>query len=132
MDVTKLMEEYALEINGQYSVYDDNRSVVIVPLPDGRFQSVRGGKIDNKKYQKPVVQLLSRVCRTSEKINYAELLEHNSDSIETRFVVIGEFLMVETIVLADLLTPAMLKELIMATALLADQWEHKITGKDVN
>lgn len=132
MDVTKLMEEYATEINGQYSAYDDNRSVVIVPLPDGRFQSVRGGKLQNKRYKKPVIQLLSRVCRTTEKINYTELLEHNGDSIDTRFVVIGDFLLVETTVLAELVTPVLLKELIMATAMLADQWEHKITGKDIH
>ena len=132
MEVTKLMKEYASEINGQYSEYDLNRSVVIVPLPGGRYQSVRGGKIENAKYKKPVVQLLSKVCRTSDNINYPELLEHNGDSIDSRFVVIGDFLMVETTVVVDLLTPSMLKQLILETARLADLWEHKITGEDVH
>lgn len=132
MDVRKLMEEFASEINGQYSEYDDNRSVVIVSLPDGRFQSVRGGKVQNKKYGKSVIQLLSRVCRTTEKIDYAAVLEHNMDLINTKFVVIGDFLLVETAVFDDTVSPEKLKEMIMETAKLADEWELKITGKDVN
>lgn len=132
MDVRKLMEELASEVNGQYSEYDDNRSVVIVPLEGGRFQSVRGGKIENKKYGKSVIQILSRVCRTSEKIDYTSVLAHNVDLINSKFVVVGDFLMVETALFDDTVTPPKLKEMIMETAQLADEWELKITGKDVN
>ncbi|WP_416866540.1 MAG: hypothetical protein ACMVP2_02180 [Imperialibacter sp.] len=132
MDVRKLMEELASEINGQYSEYDDNRSVVIVPLPHGRFQSVRGGKIDNKKYGKSVIQILSRVCRTAEKIDYTKVLAHNVDLINSKFVVLGDFLMVETTLFDDTVPPQKLKEMILETAKLADEWELAITGKDVN
>ncbi len=132
MDVRKLMEELASEVNGQYSEYDNNRSVVIVPLEGGRFQSVRGGKIDNKKYGKSVIQILSRVCRTNEKIDYNSVLAHNEDLVTSKFVVLGDFLMVETALFDDTVTPPKLKEMIMETAKLADQWELAITGKDVN
>ena len=127
-----MMEELASEINGQYSEYDDNRSVVIVPLKGGRFQSVRGGKVENKKYGKSVIQILSRICRTSEEIDYTAILDYNGDLVNTKFIVIGDFLMVETTVFDDTIVPAQLKEMILETAQLADKWELAITGKDVN
>ena len=127
-----MMEELASEINGQYSEYDDNRSVIIVPLKGGRFQSVRGGKVENKKYGKSVIQILSRVCRTSEKIDYTSVLDYNGDLVNTKFIVIGDFLMVETTVFDETIVPAQLKEMILETAQLADKWELAITGKDVN
>ncbi len=132
MDVKKFMQDYATEINGQFSEYDQDRSVVIVPLPGGRFQSIRGGKVENKKYGKSVIQLLSRVCRTTEKIDYAAVLEHKPEMIHSRFTVVGDFLMLETIAYIENITPARLKEMIMETAFLADLWELRITGKDVN
>lgn len=132
MDVKKFLKDYTAEINGQFSDYDQDRSVVIVPLPGGRFQSIRVGKLENKKYGKSVIQLQSRVCRTTEKIDYAALLEYKPEMIHTRFTVIGDFLMLETVTYLENTTPARLKEMIMETANMADLWELKITGKDVN
>ena len=40
MDLSESMKRIAEEIDGQHSAYDINKSVVIVPLKDSRFQSV--------------------------------------------------------------------------------------------
>jgi hypothetical protein len=46
------MEDYASEIGGQFSEYDQTKSVIIVPLDENRFQAVLGVMKFNEKFNK--------------------------------------------------------------------------------
>lgn len=40
MDIFNTLKNYADQIGGTFSDYDHTKSIVVVPLPDGRFQTV--------------------------------------------------------------------------------------------
>ena len=48
----EFMENFADEIGGQFSEYDQSKSVIIVPLEENRFQAVLGVMKYNEKFKK--------------------------------------------------------------------------------
>jgi hypothetical protein len=133
MDFKKFLEDFATAINGQYSEYDDSKSVIVVPLKDERYQAVVATKFINEKYHKEVVEFTSKVCSINEKINYVQLLKETESFIHAKLI-IGEddFLKVASSTFLDVSTPELLKEIIIEVAYVADDWELIITGADVN
>ena len=132
MNFTEFMESYANEIGGQYSEYDKNKSVIIVPLEDGRFQTVLGIMKHSEKYSKTGVEFTSKVCEFSADINLTELLRENSNFCHAKFVLVDDYIKVEAATFLDNVTDELLKEMIVEVANLADEWEYKLTGLDVH
>lgn len=133
MELNSFMESYANEIGGQYSEYDSSKSVIIVPLPDGRFQTVFGVLTDSEKYKNRTgIEFTSRVCEYENGIDLKQLLEANADFCHAKFVIHEGYLKVEASAFTDTATEPLLKEIIQEVALTADEWEMKLTGMDVH
>ncbi len=132
MDFKAFSEKYASEIGGQYRDYDGSRSVIIVPLEDGRFQTVTGHITQNEQYNREMIQLKTKVCSLSNNIPFEELLIESADYPYSKFIVEDDFLKVEAIAFLDSVTEDSIKEMFSEIALHADNWEFRITGKDIH
>lgn len=133
MDLNSFMQKFADEIGGDYSQYDATRSVIIVKLPDERFQTVLGKVVKHEKYNREVIEFTSKVCSIDEKIDFASLLRHSEEFIHSKFIVAPDnYLKVAAAAYTDSVTEEILKEMILEAANVADEWENEITGLDVN
>jgi hypothetical protein len=127
MNLNEFMKAYAEEIDGSYSEYDDERSVIIVPLKDDRFQTVIAEILPNEH----LINISSKVCSSDDNVNIRELLQENHEIPFCKFALSKEFLNVEANFNTDNIDQALLKKVILDVAHLADKWEFKITGKDI-
>ena len=125
-------KKYAAEIGGEYREYDDTQSVIIVPLSGGRFQTITGHLKHDEDYDRQVVQLKTKVCGVEENIPFNEILFESANYPYSKFIVEDGFLKVEAIAFLNNLTEEMIKEMFMEIARHADDWEFKITGKDIH
>ncbi|MEQ6169030.1 MULTISPECIES: hypothetical protein [unclassified Ekhidna] len=132
MNYRKFSQSYAKEIGGEFREYDENQSVIIVPLKSGRFQTVTGHITEHPGYNREVVHLKSKVCELSYDIPFDECLEASKDYPYTKFIIEDGFLKVEAINFLVNLKDQMVKEMIQEIAQHADDWELKITGKDIH
>ena len=132
MNFTEFMENYAAEIDGQFSEYDNTKSVITVPLQDQRFQAVKGVMKRIGTFDRLGIEFSSRVCPCQEDINYRELLEENTKFCHAKFSIISDFIHVEASAYLDNITDELLKEIIQEVAQVADEWELKLTGQDVH
>ncbi len=131
-DFNDFMESFAEQIGGQFSEYDKSKSVIIVPLEDNRFQAVLGVMKFNEKVNKMGVEFSSKVCPYSDEIDCKLLVMENAKSCYAKFVIVDEFVKVEGSAFLDNMKPEGLQEIIKEVAGLADEWEYKLTGLDVN
>jgi hypothetical protein len=131
-DFNAFMERFAEEIGGQYSEYDRNKSVIIVPLEDNRFQAVLGVIKYNEKFQKTGIEFSSKVCPFCEEVDCCQLLMENARTCYAKFVLANDFVKVEGSAFLENMTEEALKEIVNEVAFLADEWEYKLTGLDVN
>lgn len=127
MQLNEFMQSYADEIKGHYSEYDDERSVIIVPLKDERQQTVIAEISENKE----VVNISSKVCDEDDNIDAMELLRENHNHSFCKFAFSNGFLKVESTFKTKNIDEDLLKKVIVDIANLADVWEFKITGKDI-
>ena len=131
MDLSKFMAEFAREIKGQFSQYDQTKSVLIVPLKEGRHQTVLGVVKKLEKFGRNGIELSSRVCLLSPEINFEEILRQNNSLCYARFAIEDQVLKVQASALMEQITVAVLKEIIWEIASTADKWEFKLTGQDI-
>ena len=128
----EFMESYADEIGGQFSEYDQSKSVIIVPLEENRFQAVLGVIKFNEKFNKTGVEFSSKVCPFSDDIDCKQLVIENAKTCYAKFVIVDDFIKVEGSTFVETIMEEGLKEIIKEVAQLADEWELKLTGLDVN
>ena len=128
----EFMERFADEIGGQFSEYDQSKSVIIVPLEENRFQAVLGVKKFNEKFNKTGVEFSSKVCPYSDDIDCKQLVIENAKTCYAKFVIVDDFIKVEGSTFVETIMEDGLKEIIKEVAQLADEWELKLTGLDVN
>ena len=128
----KFMEEYSLEIGGQFSEYDKSKSVIIVPLKDNRFQAVLGVVKINEKYSKTGIEFSSKVCPFNDDVDSKQLLQENAKTCYAKFVIIDDFIKVEGSTFLENVKEEGIKEIIQEVANVADEWELKLTGQDIN
>lgn len=126
------MENFATEIGGQFSEYDQSKSVIIVPLEENRFQAVLGVMKFNEKFNKMGIEFSSKVCPFSDDIDCKQLVMENAKTCYAKFVIIDDFIKVEGSTFLENVKADGLKEIIREVAQLADEWELKLTGLDVN
>ena len=131
-DFNQFMERFADEIGGQFSEYDQSKSVIIVPLEENRFQAVLGVKKFNEKFNKTGVEFSSKVCPFSDDIDCKQLVIENAKTCYAKFVIVDDFIKVEGSTFVETIMEDGLKEIIKEVAQLADEWELKLTGLDVN
>lgn len=126
------MEGYAEEIKGQFATYDQSKSVIIVPLEENRFQAVLGVIKHNEKFDKIGLEFSSKVCPFSEDIDCKQLIIENAKTCYAKFVIVDDFIKVEGATFLENIMENGIKEIIQEVAHLADEWELKLTGLDVN
>jgi hypothetical protein len=126
------MEKFADEIGGQFSEYDKSKSVIIVPLEENRFQAVLGVIKFNEKFNKTGIEFSSKVCPYSDDVDCKQLVVENAKTCYAKFVIVDDFIKVEGSTFVETITEDGLKEIIREVAQLADEWELKLTGLDVN
>ena len=132
MDLGNFMKRFAGKIGGQFDEYSENKSIILIPLQDGRFQAVIGSIIFHDKYQKSLIELSSRVSEFNPEINLKKLLEENTKCCHAKFSIVDDILRVEASAFLDNVTEELLEEMIMEVATTADEWEFRLTGMDVH
>lgn len=132
MDLNSFMQSYAEEIDGNYSEYDTDKSIIIVPVTKGRIQTVLGHIKESERYQKDLIEFSSRVAKFDQSVDLKNLLEENTNFCHAKFSIVDDFIQVEASGFVDTASEGLLKEIIQEVATLADDFEMKLTGKDVH
>jgi len=131
MSFLKYVKEYADHIGGQYTDYDQNRSVVVVPL-ESRFQTVLATTQKSLASGKDQAVFSSKVCDiTSNSIDFKQLIEQNANFDFSKFIIHDGYLKIEASCLTASVTKEQIQEMIQEVAHLSDEYELKLTGKDV-
>jgi hypothetical protein len=132
MDISSFLKNYADQIGGQYTAYNKDQSIIIVPVSGNRFQTVIGTIKKNDLYNRSIVTLNSKVCDVHPALDYKMLLEQASYFNYCRFIISGNHLQIESVGALDGITEGDLKEMVQEVANLADQYEMKLTGSDIH
>lgn len=132
MDVISFLKRYAEQINGQFTNYDSQQSILIVPVSGGRFQTIICTVRQNELYNRKMMTFNSKVCSAKAEFDYRMLLEQVAFFNYCRFIVQDQYLQVEAVSALDALSEETTKEMIQEVANLADQYELKLTGVDVH
>ena len=132
MNLTAFMKKYADQIGGQYTDYNESLSVVIVPLSGGRFQTVIGSIKENQLYNRKLITFTSKVCPFQPNLDSRMLLEQTAYFNYCRFVIKDGYLQIEAVSPLEAVSEESIKEMLQEVANLADQYELKLTGTDVN
>ncbi len=131
MDLTSFMKKYADEISGQYIEYNKTLSVVIVPVPGERFQTVMGNIKQSTLYNRKVISFTSKVCPMNDSIDFKMPLEQTAFFNYCRFVISENYLQVEAVSPLEGAHDDDIREMLQEVANLADQYEMKLTGADI-
>ncbi|MDH5365678.1 MAG: YbjN domain-containing protein [Cyclobacteriaceae bacterium] len=126
------MKNYAQEIDGQYSEYNDTVSIIIVPLFEDRFQTVFGEVTKYDRYDKEVIEFSSKVCEYEEGIDLKSLMEENHNFCYGKFSILNGYIQVKVTFFKDNVKESTFKQAIQEIANLADEYEFKLTGADVH
>ncbi|WP_017732918.1 type III secretion system chaperone family protein [Nafulsella turpanensis] len=131
MVFNEFMERFATEIKGHFSAYDKNKSVIFVPITEGRFQTVLGLQRQHTGNARKEIEFSSKVCGFNNNINTEALLRANATFCHARFSVSDNIVKVEASAFFDTITEALLKEIILEVATVADEWEMKLSRQHV-
>ncbi len=131
MDLINFMRGFAQQVGGQFSEYDQNKSIIVIPLEQGRFQTVIGRKKEEAS-ARSVVEISSKICRYKDTLNLMELLQENANLCHSKFTILDDYLKVEATTSIEAITPEVLKEMILEVAEVADHWEQRLAGVDVH
>lgn len=129
MDFRAFSAQFAKEADGTYDEYDDTKSVFILPLSNGRNQTVIA-EITEHASGRRIVRVDSKICRLFSPIKYSEILAASAQFIHARFIAEDDYLKAEASFYLDNLSDEIIKEMILEVAQVADDWELNITGED--
>lgn len=132
MNLQEALEAYAEKSDSRFIRYNDEISIVIVPVSGGRNQKVVVTLVQNDLYNRKMVLISSQVCPVSENSDLKKLLEQSAHFNYCRFVIRENNIEVEAVADASGVAAAVIGEMITETANLADQFEMTLTGKDRN
>ncbi|MEM8965718.1 MAG: hypothetical protein AAGE93_04810 [Bacteroidota bacterium] len=134
MNLVDFMRDVSEDLEGQFSEYDENTSVIVVPLGKGRFQAVQG-KVQEVDIQgTKTISFVSKVCPFYRQMDLVDFMEENKKMLFSRFIVEDNFIKVEASVFLEFVSEQnkeYLQNAICEVAEVADKWEHKLTGLDV-
>lgn len=130
MVLNEIMEKLSERSDWQYSEYGKDKSVIIVPLDGNRFQAVLAQvRSDNGRQG---FQFISKICAFNNDIDLKELLLNNINFYYAKFIIENDIIRLIASTYADRADEKLLMEMILEVATRADEWEHKLTGLDVN
>jgi len=132
MDLTAFMKKYADQIGGQFTEYDSDHSIIIVPVSGNRFQTVIGTIKKNELYNRSLVTLNSKVCAVNSRLDFKMLLEQSAFFNYCRFVISENYLQVEAVTALETISEGTITEMLQEVANLADQYELKLTDSDIH
>lgn len=132
VNVMKFARQYAEQIGGQFTDYDQSKAVLVIPLKDGRFQTVvavsRVGPASGKEQS----TFTSKVCEYDSSVDLKELLEDTTGFDYCKFIIEDGYLKVEASCVSVVPNEDDIKAMIQEVATLADQYELRYTGQDVH
>ncbi|HEX8060899.1 MAG TPA: hypothetical protein VF473_08185 [Cyclobacteriaceae bacterium] len=131
MDLRSFMRRYAGEIGGEYNEYSPEFMIVIIPVSGGRAQTVLAEVKTNELYNRKLITFTSKVCPAQNEIDYRSILAQTSFLNYSRFVIAENYLQVQAVAPYDSIADTAVKEMLQEVANVADQFELKITGADV-
>ena len=131
VNILNAARRFADEIGGQFTDYDHTKAVVVVPLPDGRFQTVLAIARQNTAGKEQAV-FTSKICEYDDSIDLKDLLERNLNFDYAKFIIEDEYLKIEASCISATASEEMVREMITEVANLADEYELKFTGEDVH
>jgi hypothetical protein len=131
MELRQALRRYAEEIGGEYNEYAPEYIIIIVPVSGGRAQTVLGEVRHNDLYNRKLVTFTSKVCPAATDMDCRSLLSQASFLNYSRFVIRDNYLQVEAVAAFENLSEPPLREMVQEVANVADQFELKITGADV-
>lgn len=134
MNLVAYMQNLSEEINGRFLEYDKTKSVIVVPLKDGRYQAVQGAVKTLDDGHTRTITFTSKVCSFGRYLDLSPFLSENRNLYYSKFAADNEFVKVEASVFVEFLNSEnrnFLKQMIIEVAETADAWESKLTGIDV-
>lgn len=132
MNIAAFVKQYASQIDGQFTEYDNSKSIIVVPLSDGRFQTVILTTENSKRSGRQRAILSSKVCEFNATLDLKMLLEKSASFDYSKFIVDEGYLKVEASCPTDGAVEEEVKHMIQEVATQADAYELKLTGKDIN
>ena len=132
MNIFPYVKNYADQINGQFTEYDNTKAILVVPTEAGRFQTVLLTIETSASSASQMAVLSSKVCEYSVGMDLKILLEQNAKFDYSKFALAEGYLKVEASCLANNASEEELKHMIQEVAKMADSYEMKLTGKDIN
>lgn len=132
MDVFSALKNYADQIGGTFSDYDYTKAIIVVPLPNGRFQTVLAVLEKSKTSGKERVIITSKITDYNSQIDTRELLVQNGLFDFSKFIIEENQLKVIASGLTEGISEEELKFMVQEVAQLADHYELKLTGKDIH
>lgn len=131
MNLRNVISKLATEIGGEYNEYSPEHIIIIVPVSGSRAQTVLADIRFNELYNRNLVSFTSKVCPAQPEMDYRSLLAQTNFLNYGRFVIQENYLQVQAVAAADNLSDSTIKEMIQEVANVADQFELRITGADV-
>ena len=131
MSYFSFVEQYADQIGGQFTSYDSISSVFVVPVSDGRFQTVLLS-VNKSGSGKDRALISSKICEAFSSINFRELIADAAQFEYSKFVIDNGILKVEAAFPIGAIPEDEVKFIIQEVARLADTYEMKLTGKDIH
>ena len=132
MDLRNFLRRYAEEIGGQFTEYDPENAIIIVPVSGGRAQTVLANIVQNDLYNRKLISISSKVCAAQQELDFRMVLGQTAFLNYCRFIIKENYLQVEAVGSFEQLTDDIAKEMIQEVANVADQFELKLTGADVH
>jgi hypothetical protein len=132
INVMNFARRYADQIGGQFTDYDHSKAVLVIPLKDGRFQTVLAISRTGPTTGKDQAVFTSKICEYESSVDLKELLEETINFDYSKFIIEDNYIKIEASCVATAATEEEVKNMIQEVATLADQYELKYTGQDVH
>jgi hypothetical protein len=132
MNFFNFVKQYTEQVGGQFTTYDTTKSIVVVPVTEGRFQTIllflKNSSVSGKQH----ALITSKVCEYIPGINLKDLMEQNARFDYSKFIIDGGYLKIEASVSTESASEDDIKYMIQEVANLADEYEMKLTGRDIH
>jgi hypothetical protein len=132
MEVFNIIRAYADQIGGTFTGYDESKSIVVVPLNNGRFQTVLAVIEKSKTSGKQRLNFTSKVGDAHSSVDTQDLLMQHGHFDYSKFVLDGNQIKVVASCLLESASADEVRFMVQEVAQLADHYELKLTGKDIH
>ncbi len=131
MNLFNFIKQYAEQLGGQFTIYDSTKSIIVVPLNGGRFQTLIVAIEKSKILDKHHGVITSKVCEYTSTINLKDLLEQSVRFDYSKFIIGDGHLKIIATFPTEGTSEDEIKHMIMEVAQLGDKFELQITGRDI-